>query len=78
MTDYIKSYEQLIRIDPPALITDEYNNSDGYLERPANGWIQSNNGFIGIGYRGNQEESFKSKWIPAKAGLGHIPTNGYG
>lgn len=76
---YIKNYEHLIELDPPALMADGANYSNGYLERPENGWIQCISGFfIGIGYNGNQAESFDGKWFPAKAGLGHIPTNGYG
>jgi len=75
---YIKNFERLIELDPPALMSDGVNYSNGYLERPENGWMQCISGFIGIGYDGNQAESFDGKWFPAKAGLGHIPTNGYG
>lgn len=76
---YIESFNQLIELDPPALMADGPNDSNGYLERPTGGWRSyGDNGFTGIGYMGNQSEEFTGKWFPAKAGLGHIPTNGYG
>jgi hypothetical protein len=36
---YIKNFERLIELDPPTLMSDGANYSNGYLERPENGWM---------------------------------------
>ena len=60
-------------IDPPAV-----SCMGDYLERPDSGWVLFDDYFVGIGYQGNTMACYKEKWQPAKGGLGHIPTNGYG
>lgn len=73
--EYYRNFFHLITINPEAVLSE----TGEYLERPNDGWIESNpNSFIGIGYHGNEMGSFSDNWYSAKAGLGHIPSGGYG
>lgn len=69
-----KTFKELVNDNPDAV----KNSSGDYLERPDDGWIITTDGFIGIGYHGNEGGLFKEKWVRTDGGQGHIPTNGYG
>jgi len=72
--DMYKNFKELTKENPDALMS-----KDGeYLEKPTGGWIEVENGFIGIGYHGNESGNWKEEWKQAKSGLGHIPSGGYG
>ncbi len=71
-----KNIEELTSDNPGAV----KNKDGGYFERPDDGWYSVSNeeGFMGIGYHGNEYGFWKENWETSEAGLGHIPTNGYG
>lgn len=68
-----KNFDELLKDNPLAVMGPE-----GYLEKPESGWVEIENGFIGIGYNGNEGGYWSELWSPSVSGKGHIPTNGYG